>query len=120
MKQFLHLSLFTTLFVLLVGSPVLTWSQTKTVQVKKVKELPDAFEYEIVWEGEDYKTTYYEVKAILESYAPVQKQVFLWKIRRISAVVSKEKDTVDLLNLFRSHGFDALEKASPPGVPSAN
>ena len=109
MKKFLPASLILLALIFSSGWIAPSFSQSKTVRIKQTKGLPNANEFVLVWEGQDYKTTYYEVKSILDNEPAVQKQVFLWRIRSISAIVSEEKDMNYMLSLFRSQGFEAFD-----------
>lgn len=101
------LALFFGLMIL-AGS---TWAQSKSVSIKQaVKELEGRQEFLITWNGGDYKQTYYEVKSILDGAEEVEKQVFLYKLSRISVIVREEWSFEGLKALFESHGFDVIYK----------
>lgn len=116
MRKFIPLTLIFSVILAVSFLSNAAFSQSKAIKFKQVKELATAYEYEIAWEGADYKTTYYEVKGILENEPAVVKQVFLWKLRLISAVISKDKNSSDLRALFISHGFKVID-LSPEAIP---
>ena len=86
-------------------------AQTKTVKIKREKSLQGANEFIVTWEGEHYKSTYYEVKTILEGEPMVTQQVFLHQLQRISAIVKEPWTFEQLKALFESHGFAVVNKA---------
>ena len=82
------------------------FSQTKSVQIQKVKDLTDAHEFIITWEGGiDYKTTYYEVMGIVEREPRLISTIYLWKIKQISAIFPKSYSPNDLGTVFKNNGF---------------
>lgn len=86
------------------------FAQQPKVSFHKAKTLPGANEYIFVWECQDYKAGYYQVKEVLEQAPQVQKQIFLWKLHQISAIISEEWGKEDIISLFSGNGFTIREK----------
>lgn len=93
------------------------FGQAKSVTFQQVKSTASAIEYEISWDGGEYKALYYEIKGILDNCPQVEKQVFLWKLEKISAFVDKEWSPEQLGALFEQNGFQA--NVLPPHQGSA-
>lgn len=112
--------LLTTVFLSLVSVGNTVHAQSKTVKIRlEPKNLPDAHEFTITWEGvSGYKATYYEVKAVLDAEPMIQQYVFLHNVQRISAIVKNPWSFAELKALFEGHGFAVMDKGQV-GNPSA-
>ena len=87
-------------------------AQNFTVKIKQEpKVLSGAHEFILTWEGDDYKTTYYAVKEVLEAEPMVQSHVFLYNLQRISAIVKDPWTFEQLRVLFESKGFQVMDKS---------